>query len=120
MLPNPLKLKAELLLQYMLLIMAIFQVSEVLRRRTIYLNQPTISEHLARRDSRPTNYKLTLTEKITVVDRILSMDLRGLPPRSNTIQQLANLLKKNLVKVKRILLQLANYRSTISYDGIKI
>jgi hypothetical protein len=46
----------------------------------------------ARRDSRPTNRKLTDTEESTLVEWILSMDQRGLSPRSDSVRQMANLL----------------------------
>ena len=47
---------------------------------------------LARHDIRPPNYKLTSIEESTLVKWILSMDQRGLSPRPNAIQQMANLL----------------------------
>ena len=47
---------------------------------------------LAQRDIRPPNYKLTSIEKSTLVEWILSIDQRGLSPRPDTIQQMANLL----------------------------
>lgn len=47
---------------------------------------------VARHDLRPSNQKLTDTEESTLVQWILSIDLRGLSPRSTTIQQMANLL----------------------------
>ena len=46
----------------------------------------------ARRDSRPTNRKLTDMEESTLVEWILSMDQRGLSPRSDSVRQMANLL----------------------------
>ena len=39
----------------------------------------------ARRDSVPTNRKLTTTEESTLVQWILSMDQRGLSPRSDFV-----------------------------------
>src|SRR5450432_4312283 len=48
----------------------------------------------ARRDKRPPNCKLTATEESTLVQWILSMDQRGLAPRPNSVQQMANLLLK--------------------------
>jgi hypothetical protein len=56
--------------------------------------QYRIHKHPARRDSRPASCKLTDTEESTLVQWILSMDERGLPPRSNTVRQMANLLQK--------------------------
>jgi hypothetical protein len=47
---------------------------------------------LARCDSQPTNRKLTDTEESTLVQWILSMDQRGLPPRPDSVRQMANLL----------------------------
>lgn len=46
----------------------------------------------SRRDSRSANLKLTVIEETTLVQWILSMDERGLPPRAPSIQQMANLL----------------------------
>src|SRR5450432_1545127 len=46
----------------------------------------------ARRDKRPTNCKLTATEESTLVQWILSMDQRGLAPRPESVQQMADLL----------------------------
>jgi Tc5 transposase DNA-binding domain/helix-turn-helix, Psq domain len=46
----------------------------------------------ARRDSRPTNRKLTDTEEATLLEWILSMDQRGLAPRAAHVRQAANLL----------------------------
>src|SRR5450432_1052578 len=48
----------------------------------------------ARRDQRPPNCKLTATEESILVQWILSMDQRGLAPRPNSVQQMANLLLK--------------------------
>ena len=49
---------------------------------------------VARSNSRPMNRKLTPTEESTLVQWILSMDERGLPPRVDTVRQMANLLLK--------------------------
>jgi hypothetical protein len=57
---------------------------KTLRRRVNGIN--------ARRDSVPTNRKLTTTEELTLIEWILSMDQRGLPVRSDSIRQMANLL----------------------------
>src|SRR5450432_3507787 len=46
----------------------------------------------ARRDTRPTNCKLTATEELTLVQWILSMDQRGLAPRPDSVRQMASLL----------------------------
>src|SRR5450432_2354198 len=46
----------------------------------------------SRRDSEPRNRKLTITEESTLVQWILSMDQRGLSPRSDSVRQMANLL----------------------------
>jgi hypothetical protein len=46
----------------------------------------------SRRDSEPRNRKLTTTEESTLVQWILSMDQRGLSPRSDAVRQMANLL----------------------------
>jgi hypothetical protein len=54
--------------------------------------QDRINKHPARRDLRPANCKLTETEESTLVQWILSMDERGLLPRSDTVRQIANLL----------------------------
>jgi hypothetical protein len=51
-----------------------------------------ICECPARRDARPTNCKLTTIEESTLVQWILSMDQRGLSPRPDFVQQMANLL----------------------------
>ena len=47
---------------------------------------------LPRCETRPSNCKLTETEELTLVEWILSMDKRGLSPRSDTVRQMANLL----------------------------
>lgn len=54
--------------------------------------QNRINGRPAQRDSRPTNRKLTDTEESTLVQWILSMDQRGLPPRPDSVRQMANLL----------------------------
>jgi hypothetical protein len=54
--------------------------------------QNRVNGRPARRDSRPTNRKLTDTEESTLVQWILSMDQRGLSPRSDYVRQMANLL----------------------------
>ena len=54
--------------------------------------QNRINGQPARRDSQPLNRKLTNTEESTLVQWILSIDQRGLPPRPNSVQQMANLL----------------------------
>jgi hypothetical protein len=54
--------------------------------------QNRVNRRPTRRDSRPTNRKLTDTEESTLVQWILSMDQRGLSPRSDSIRQMANLL----------------------------
>jgi hypothetical protein len=41
---------------------------------------------------RPPNCKLSIAEETTLVQWILSMDQRGLPPRPDSIRQMANLL----------------------------
>jgi hypothetical protein len=46
----------------------------------------------ARRDTVPTTRKLTTIEELTLVERVLSMDRRGLAPTYNAVQQMANLL----------------------------
>jgi hypothetical protein len=46
----------------------------------------------ARCDSVPSNRKLTTTEESTLIEWILSMDQRGLAPRSDTVRQMASLL----------------------------
>jgi DDE superfamily endonuclease/Tc5 transposase DNA-binding domain/helix-turn-helix, Psq domain len=46
----------------------------------------------ARCDSVPINRKLTTTEESTLIEWILSMDQRGLAPRSDTVRQMASLL----------------------------
>ena len=40
----------------------------------------------------PTNRKLTTSEESALVQWILSIDERGLPPRYDTVEQMANLL----------------------------
>jgi hypothetical protein len=47
---------------------------------------------LPRCDTRPSNCKLTEMEESTLVEWILSIDKRGLSPRSDTVRQMANLL----------------------------
>jgi hypothetical protein len=54
--------------------------------------QYRVHKHPARRDSRPASCKLTETDELTLVEWILSMDERGLPPRSDNVRQMANLL----------------------------
>jgi hypothetical protein len=54
--------------------------------------QYRVLKHPARRDKRPTNCKLTVTEESTLVQWILSMDQRGLAPRPEFVRQMANLL----------------------------
>src|SRR5450432_4773533 len=56
--------------------------------------QNRVNGRPARRDSRPTNRKLTDMEESTLVQWILSMDQRGLSPRSDFVRQMANLLIK--------------------------
>ena len=51
-----------------------------------------VTGHPARRDSKPTNCKLTDTEKSALVQWILSIDQRGLAPRAANVRQMANLL----------------------------
>src|SRR5450755_2665771 len=51
-----------------------------------------IRERPTRRDTRPTNCKLTILEEETLVQWILSMDQRGLAPRPDAVRQMANLL----------------------------
>ena len=46
----------------------------------------------ARRNTVPINRKLTTTEESTLIEWILSMDQRGLAPRSDTVRQMASLL----------------------------
>jgi hypothetical protein len=53
-----------------------------------------VSGRVARSNSRPTNLKLSSTEESTLVQWILSMDERGLPPRADTVRQMADLLLK--------------------------
>jgi len=62
-----------------------------------------VSGRVARHDSRPTNLKLTPTEESILVQWILSMDERGLPPRADSVRQMANLLlqkRSNIEGVK--------------------
>ena len=54
--------------------------------------QRRVNGQLPRCDTRPANCKLTETEESTLVEWILSMDKRGLSPRSDTVRQMANLL----------------------------
>ena len=54
--------------------------------------QYRVYKHPARRDTRPTNCKLTAIEELTLVQWILSMDQRGLAPRPDSVRQMANLL----------------------------
>ena len=78
-----------------------YDISEsTLRRRVKGIN--------ARRDSVPINRKLTTTEESTLIEWILSMDQRGLAPRSDTVQQMANLLLQKRSQNQAILRQLAN------------
>jgi hypothetical protein len=46
----------------------------------------------ARCDSIPVNRKLNTTEESTLIEWILSMDQRGLPLRTDSIRQMANIL----------------------------
>jgi hypothetical protein len=57
-----------------------------------------VSGRVARSNSRPTNLKLSSTEESTLVQWILSMDEQGLPPRSDTVRQMADLLLKKTIK----------------------
>src|SRR5450432_3332707 len=54
--------------------------------------QYRVHGHPTRRDTRPTNCKLTTTEELTLVQWILSMDQRGLAPRPEYVRQMADLL----------------------------
>jgi hypothetical protein len=58
--------------------------------------EPTLRRRVkgidARRDSIPINRKLNNTEESALIEWILSMDTRGLPVRSDSIRQMANLL----------------------------
>jgi hypothetical protein len=47
---------------------------------------------LSRQDIRSANLKLTNTEELTLINWILSMDERGLPVRTASIRDMANLL----------------------------
>ena len=47
---------------------------------------------VSRQEIRSANLKLTNTEELTLVDWILSMDERGLPVRTTSIRDMANLL----------------------------
>ena len=51
-----------------------------------------VSGRVPRRDSTPTNRKLTTTEESTLVQWILSMEKQGLPPGADAVRQMANLL----------------------------
>ena len=51
-----------------------------------------VNGHPSRRDLQPANRKLTDTEESTLVQWILSMDQRGLSPRSKFVRQMANIL----------------------------
>jgi DDE superfamily endonuclease/Tc5 transposase DNA-binding domain len=54
--------------------------------------QRRVNGRLAKCNLRPTNCKLTNTEESTLVQWILSMDQRGLSPRSDFVRRMANLL----------------------------
>jgi hypothetical protein len=54
--------------------------------------QHRVNGRLAKCNLRPTNYKLTDIEKSTLIQWILSIDQHSLSPRSDSIQQIANLL----------------------------
>ena len=64
--------------------------------QTYDVPKSTLTRHVkgidARRDSIPINRKLDNTEESTLIEWILSMDQRGLPVRSDSIRQMANLL----------------------------
>lgn len=51
-----------------------------------------INDRPTQRDSQVTNHKLTPTEETTLVEWILSMDQRGLPPRATSVRRMADLL----------------------------
>jgi len=54
--------------------------------------QRRVNGQLTQHDSRPINRKLTDTEESILIQWILSIDQRGLSPRSDSIRQMANLL----------------------------
>jgi Tc5 transposase DNA-binding domain/helix-turn-helix, Psq domain len=54
--------------------------------------QYRINGHPMQYNYRSPNCKLTATEELTLVQWILSMDQRGLPPRPDSVRQMANLL----------------------------
>jgi hypothetical protein len=64
--------------------------------RSYDVNWKTLSRRfhgqLPRCETRPSNCKLTEIEESTLVEWILSMDKRGLSPRSDFVRQMANLL----------------------------
>ena len=56
-----------------------------------------VDGRVARHNLVSPNLKLTPTEESTLVQWILSMDERGLPPRANTVRQMAVIDVKNVV-----------------------
>ena len=54
--------------------------------------QDRVNGRSSRHDSEPRNQKLTTTKESTLVQWILSIDQRGLPPRPDSVRQMANLL----------------------------
>ena len=51
-----------------------------------------INGRTPRRDSQLTNHKLIPTEEATLVEWILSMDKRGLPPRAASVRRMADFI----------------------------
>jgi hypothetical protein len=58
-----------------------------------------VNRRVPRRDSRPSNMKLTELEEVTLVECILSIENRGLLVRLDSIQQIADLLLENRSKL---------------------
>jgi Tc5 transposase DNA-binding domain len=54
---------------------------------------------VARRDSQPTNRKLTDTEESVLLEWIISRDQRGMSPRHGHVQQMANILLMERVEL---------------------
>lgn len=58
-----------------------------------------VNGRVSRRDSRPSNMKLTQLEESMLIEWILSMENRGLPVRLDSIRQMANLLLQKRSKI---------------------
>jgi hypothetical protein len=54
--------------------------------------QRRLNGHTFRREARANGHKLTQSEEESLIKWILSLDIRGCPPRTAMVQEMANLL----------------------------